>query len=123
MSDMAKSSVFHTFVALDNFGCRMTATLGRGYWSQCLRQCYADGAAAAAIKVPGNAAAFPNRQAQILLTHDPLAVANQIGQQLEDARLDGYDLGPPPQFVPGVVEHIVFEQKSQLRPNAISADT
>ena len=62
-------------------------------------------------------AAFPDRHAQILLAHHPFAIADQIGQQLENARLDGHDLAAPPQLVPGLIEHIVFEQKAQLRLN------
>jgi hypothetical protein len=69
----------------------------------------------------GDDPAAPHRRQEIVLADDALAVLQQINENVEDLRLQGDVLAATPQLATGGVEHMVAEQKPQIRSPAGSS--
>src|SRR4029077_19306422 len=65
----------------------------------------------------GNDPATPNRCNQVVLADHPVAVLNQINQQVEYLRLDGNGLGAAAQFAPVGVKCMIAKEKLHWRPH------
>jgi hypothetical protein len=69
-----------------------------------------------------NNAAIPHCCNEVGAADDPVAVTDEVLQQVEHLRLDRDQLASPPQFSPIRVERMIFEDVDQLRPPTGLAD-
>jgi hypothetical protein len=58
-------------------------------------------------------AALPNHVEQLFLADDPVAIANEVNDQIEDLRLDANNRSDAPQFVPRDVDLEIGETEVQ----------
>ena len=61
-----------------------------------------------------DAASLPDGGEQILLAHHPFAIFDQVGQNVENLRLEGHEITAEAQFAPVRVERIAFEEIAHL---------
>src|SRR5207249_3845093 len=74
----------------------------------------AGGIDAAAERRVGDDTPLPDRAHQIVLADDPVAIADQVLQQVEHLRFDGKQFVAAMKLAPVAVEHKILEQVQQL---------
>jgi hypothetical protein len=65
---------------------------------------------------------LPHRIDQLVLADDPVTMANEMNQQIEDLRLDVNDLAGAPQFLPRDIDLEIGEAKTQGGSLVVAAD-